>query len=189
MARPSKHDGVVYRRGDSEIWWMRYRDASDGRRRETTNTDDWDEAQRRLRERLCARDNRALEVVRRGEQLTFQDWSDSFMENYSKPPIRAPNTHEANERAMKHLQATFGSWRLVDVTGRHRAISESSAQETRPCEDKGRFSGAGNPQGHKRASGVPGIAPGAERGGEEEIPAGEPLCGRRVSGNDSLAIT
>ena len=107
------------------------------------------------------------------------------MENYSKPPIRAPKTQESNERAMKHLQATFGSWRLVDVTGRHRAISESSAQETRPCEDKGRFSGAGNPQDHKSASGVPGIAPGAERGGEEEIPAGEPLHGRRVSGNPS----
>jgi hypothetical protein len=39
-----------------------------------------------------------------------------FMENYSKPPIRAAKTHEANQRAMMHLQATFGSWRLVDVT-------------------------------------------------------------------------
>jgi integrase len=116
MARPSKHDGVVYRRGDSKIWWMRYRDVSGGRRLESTSTEDWDEAQRRLRERLHARDNRTLEVVRRGEQLTFQNWTDSFMENYSKPPIRAPKTHEANERAMKHLQATFGSWRLVDVT-------------------------------------------------------------------------
>jgi DNA-binding transcriptional regulator PaaX len=38
------------------------------------------------------------------------------MENYSKPPIRAQKTHEANERAMKHLRAMFGSWRLVDVT-------------------------------------------------------------------------
>ena len=86
------------------------------RRLESTNTDDWDETQRRLHERLHARDNRTLEVVRKGEQLTSQDWSDSFMENYSTPPIRAPKTHEANERAMKHLRATFGSWRLVDVT-------------------------------------------------------------------------
>ena len=69
-----------------------------------------------MRERLQARDNRTLEVVRRGEQLTFKDWTDSFMENYSKPPIRAAKTHEANERAMMHLQAIFGSWRLVDVT-------------------------------------------------------------------------
>ena len=97
------------------MWWMRYRDASGARRLESTNTEDWDEAQRRLRERLHARDNRTLEVVRRGEHLTFKDWTDSFMENYSKPPIRAHKTHEANERAMKHLQATFGSWRLVDV--------------------------------------------------------------------------
>jgi integrase len=116
MARPSKHDGVVYRRDDSKIWWMGYRDKSGGRHLESTGTEDWDEAQRRLRERLQARDNRTLEVVRRGEQLTFQDWADSFMENYSKPPIRAQKTHEANERAMKHLRATFGSWRMVDVT-------------------------------------------------------------------------
>ena len=116
MARPSKHDGVVYRRDDSKIWWIRYRDKSGDRHLESTGTEDWDEAQRRLRERLQARDNRTLEVVRRGEQLTFQDWADSFMENYSKPPIRAQKTHEANERAMKHLRATFGSWRLVDVT-------------------------------------------------------------------------
>lgn len=116
MARPSKHDGVVYQRGDSKIWWMRYRDKSGSRRLETTGTEDWDEAQQRLRERLQARDNRTLEVVRRGEQLTFKDWVAVFMENYSKPPIRAAKTHEANERAMKHLQAEFGSWRLVDVT-------------------------------------------------------------------------
>jgi len=116
MARPSKHDGVVYRRGDSKIWWMRYRDSSGSRHLESTNTEDWDEAQRRMRERLHARDDRTLEVVRRGEQLLFRDWAAVFMENYSKPPIRAAKTHEANERAMKHLQATFGTWRLIDVT-------------------------------------------------------------------------
>ncbi len=44
MARPSKHDGVVYRRGESKMWWMRYRDASGARRLESTNTEDWDEA-------------------------------------------------------------------------------------------------------------------------------------------------
>jgi hypothetical protein len=60
---------------------MRYRDASGSRRLESTGTEDWDEAQRRLRERLRARDNRTLEVVRRGEQLTFQNWTEYFMEN------------------------------------------------------------------------------------------------------------
>jgi len=85
MARPNKHDVGVYRRGDSKIWWMRYRDASGSRRLESTGTEDWDEAQRRLRERLQARYNRTLEVVRRGEQLFFRDWAAVFMENYSKP--------------------------------------------------------------------------------------------------------
>src|SRR5215469_15492184 len=116
MARPSKHDGVVYRRGGSKMWWMRYRDVSGVRRLESSNTEDWDEAQRRLRERLQARDNRTLEVVRRGEQLLFREWTAAFMENYSKPPIRAEKTHEANQRAMKHLEAVFGPWRLADVT-------------------------------------------------------------------------
>src|SRR5437762_9868633 len=100
MARPSKHDGVVYKRDDSSIWWMRYRDKTGRRRLESTHTEDWDEAQRRLRERLQARDNRTLEVVRRGEQLVFRDWAEVFMENYSQPPIRAEKTHEANGRAM-----------------------------------------------------------------------------------------
>jgi hypothetical protein len=61
---------------------MRYRDVSGVRRLETTNTEDWDEAQRRLRERLQARDNRTLEVVRRGEQLIFEDWAHIFMETW-----------------------------------------------------------------------------------------------------------
>ena len=69
MARPSKHDGVVYQRKDSKIWWMRYRDKSGCRRLESTQTDDWQEAQRQLRERLQARDNNTLDVVRKGEQL------------------------------------------------------------------------------------------------------------------------
>jgi integrase len=116
MARPVKHDGVVYRRGDSKVWWMRYRDSSGTRRLESTNTEDWDVAQRRMRERLQARDNRTLEVVRRGEQLVFRDWAAVFMENYSRPPIRSAKTHEANERAIKHLQTTFATWRLIDVS-------------------------------------------------------------------------
>lgn len=94
---------------------MRYRDTSGARHLESTGTDNWDDAQRRLRERLQARDNRTLEVVRRGEQITFKEWSAVFMENYSMPPFRAAKTHEANERAMKHL-ATFDSRRLIDIT-------------------------------------------------------------------------
>ena len=34
MARPKKHDGVLYRRG--RFWWMRYRDRDGTRRLEST---------------------------------------------------------------------------------------------------------------------------------------------------------
>jgi hypothetical protein len=81
MARPRKHDGVVYRRGDSSIWWMRYRDRDGRRRLESTNTTDWDEAQQQLRDRLNARDNNSLAILRKGKQLTFNQWADFFLHN------------------------------------------------------------------------------------------------------------
>jgi integrase len=115
MARPSKHDGVVYRRNDSNIWWMRYRDKSGCRRLESTHTEDWQEAQRQLRERLEARDNNTLYIVRKGEQVTFQEWVDFFLENYSKPPMRAAGTHVANKSALRTLIPMFGTMKLVDI--------------------------------------------------------------------------
>ena len=95
---------------------MVYRDRNGKRIRESTNTNDWQEAQRKLRERLQARDDKILDVVRKGEQLQFADWVDFFLENYSKPPIRAPKTHEANERAALHLKDAFGDRPVGDLT-------------------------------------------------------------------------
>lgn len=115
MARPRKHDGVVYRRNDSSIWWMRYRDKNGRRCLESTNTTDWDEAQRQLRERLQSRDSNTLEFIRKGKQLTFSELADFFLQNYSKPPIRAAKTHEANENALKTLKPAFGNSKLVDI--------------------------------------------------------------------------
>jgi integrase len=95
---------------------MRYRDRDGTRRRESTFTEDWQEAQKKLRDRLQARDGNILEVVRKGENLTFGEWADLFLENYSKPPIREPKTHVANQRAANHLKKVFATRRLVDVT-------------------------------------------------------------------------
>ena len=74
---------------------MVYRDRGGKRIRESTFTEDWQEAQKKLRERLQSRDDRILDVVRKGEQLQFSDWADFFLENYSKPPIRAEKTFGA----------------------------------------------------------------------------------------------
>lgn len=45
MARPRKHDGVVYRRRGTQFWWIRYWDRAGVRREEPTGTADWKEAQ------------------------------------------------------------------------------------------------------------------------------------------------
>lgn len=116
MPRARKYDGVVYRRTGTEIWWIRYRDRKGIARRESSQTADWQEASKKLRERLQARDDNLLEVVRKGETLAYEQWADFFLENYSKPPVRAAKTHEANGRCIKHLKAAFGISRLVDIT-------------------------------------------------------------------------
>ena len=116
MPRARKYDGVVYRRAGTEIWWIRYRDRKGIARRESSLTADWDDANKKLRERLQARDDNLLEVIRKGETLAYGQWADFFLENYSKPPVRAEKTHEANERCTKHLKAAFTMSRLVDIT-------------------------------------------------------------------------
>ena len=62
------------------------------------------------------RDDKILDVVRKGEQLQFTDWVDFFLENYSKPPIRAEKTNEANERTGLHLKQAFGQRSVSDIS-------------------------------------------------------------------------
>ena len=116
MPRARKYDGVVYKRAGTAIWWIRYRDRKGIARRESSQTGDWQEANKKLRERLQARDENLLEIVRRGETLSYGQWADFFLENYSRPPVRAEKTHNANERCTKHLKTAFGTSRLVDIT-------------------------------------------------------------------------
>jgi integrase len=115
MSRPVEHDGVVYRREGSKFWWICYRDRAGERQRESTFTEDWQEANKMLRTRLEARDGNVLQVVRKGESLSFGEWADFFLENYSKPPVRQPGTHFANLRCVQHLKKAFATRRLIDV--------------------------------------------------------------------------
>jgi integrase len=115
MARPVKHDGGLYKREGSKLWWMQYRDKNGIRRRESTLTGDWEQAQRILRERLQARDNNTLHALRRGQDLGFGEWSEFYLENFSRPPFRAQKTHEVNQRTLKHLRAVFENTKLADL--------------------------------------------------------------------------
>ena len=145
MARPSKHDGVVYQTKRQQIWWMRYRDKTGRRRLESTNTTDWDEAQRRLRERLQSRDNNTLDVVRKGKQLTFNEWADFFLENYSKPPIRAREDARGQRERAEDAETCVRTMKLAG----HRCDADRGAPATSaPAEE------ARSPQsGHRANSG------------------------------------
>ena len=96
---------------------MCYRERDGTRRKESTFTEDWNGANKKLRERLQARDGNILQIVRKGESITFGEWADLFLESYSKPPIREPKTHVANLRAANHLKKVFATRCLVNVTG------------------------------------------------------------------------
>jgi integrase len=115
MSRPVEHDGVVYRRQGSKFWWICYRDRTGKRQRESSFTEDWQQAHKMLRARLEARDGNVLQVVRKGERVSFGEWADSFLEIYSKPPLRQQGTHNANLRCIQHLKRAFATRRLIDV--------------------------------------------------------------------------
>src|SRR5258706_2127879 len=95
---------------------LRYRDKNGQRHEESTKTTDWKEAQKKLRERLQARDNNVLEIVHRGERTTVREWAELFLENYSKPPLRSRKTHESHQRAIRHLNQPFGDRKLTDLS-------------------------------------------------------------------------
>jgi hypothetical protein len=84
-----------------------------------------------LRERLQARDSNALDVIRKGEKLSLEQWADFFLENYSKPPVRAEKTHQVNLRVAKHLKNAFASRKLVDITADDIEITSVIAFEKR----------------------------------------------------------
>src|SRR5262249_46561971 len=116
MARPRNHDGRLFRKEESKFWWVDYRDRDGKRQRESTNTEDWKEAQKGLRESMQARNKTTLHLLKKGEQLPFAQWSEHFLEGFSKPPIRAPKTHLSYSRVARHLNNEFGGVLLVDLT-------------------------------------------------------------------------
>ena len=90
MARPRKHDGVICRRNDGNVWWMRYRDKDGSRRLESTKSTDWEEAQRQMRERLAARNNNSLEILRKGKKPYLNEWADFSCRTIPNPPFEQP---------------------------------------------------------------------------------------------------
>ena len=82
--------GVFLRKEESKVWWMDYRDRDGNRQRESTNTDDWEEAQRSLRETVAGPRQQYLAVAsQRRADSHSRNGRNTFLEAFSKPPFRA----------------------------------------------------------------------------------------------------
>jgi integrase len=84
--------------------------------RESAGTNDRQEAERFLRDRLDARDEGRLPTALRSKRLTFNQWADWFLERRSKPPYRSEGNHQQNLNALKFLRPVFGEMALSDIT-------------------------------------------------------------------------
>src|ERR1051326_2259035 len=62
-------------------------------------TEDWDEAQKRLRERLQARDHNTLPALRRGQDLTFGEWADFLSGEFLQASI--PGAEDARSESAR----------------------------------------------------------------------------------------
>jgi len=87
-----KHDGGQFRSDGSNFWWIHYRDRDGQRRPRTNKYRRLAGRQKQLRERLQAKDNKTLVLIRKGEELTVAQWADFFLEKFYKPPIRTEKT-------------------------------------------------------------------------------------------------
>ena len=114
--RPPKHGGTVYKRNDSDIWQVRYKDQKGEMIRESAATTDREQAERFLRDRLDARDEGRLSVLLGSKRLTFNEWADWFLEKRSQPPFRSEGNHQVNVNALKSLRPVFGETALSDIT-------------------------------------------------------------------------
>ena len=123
MARPLERDGAVYQRQGTNFWWMRYRDRNGILRKESTGVKDWQAANKKLRERLHARDGNILEIVRRGEALNFGQWADFFLENYSKPPIREQKSSTSTPSKILPPSRVRRSQSRYGIGGQYHAVS------------------------------------------------------------------
>ena len=114
--RPRNTSGSLYRRRDSRVWWMSYRDHNGKFRQESTGQREKGEAERVMRKRLVARDEGLLPSAAPGAGITFNEWADWFLANRSKPPFRSEQTHRHNLGALKFLRPRFGKNRLSEIT-------------------------------------------------------------------------
>ena len=116
MARPVKHDGGLYKREGSKIWWMRYRDkdgiASANRPLPKTGT-----KRKSASESVCKPETTTLCPRCAADRISLLGNGRIFIwrTSPSRHSARRRPT-EVNQRALKHLRKMFESTKLAELT-------------------------------------------------------------------------
>jgi hypothetical protein len=111
--------------------------------------------------------------------LSLEQWADFFLENYSKPPMRAEKTHQVNLRVAKHIKGAFGPRKLVEITADDIELYlRDRIRKTVRVKNRARLQANGSAQTNYGSSGAKGSQANAERGGAQKTPASQSLLGR-----------
>ena len=179
--RPSKHGGTVYKRNDSDIWQVRYKDQKGEMIRESAATTDREQAERFLRDRLDARDEGRLSVLLGSKRLTFNEWADWFLEKRSKPAI-SERGQSSSERQCSEISQT--GIRRDGLIGYHfrrgRKLSDGPASIATQNTNQTRNQIGRPDQTRDGAPGASGLDAYPERRGEAETARDESVCCGRV---------
>ena len=141
------------------------------RQRESTVTEDWDEAQTHPQRALASpgQQHSAL-AAPRARDLTFGEWADFYLENFSTPPFRAPKTHEVNQRAMKHLRGVFEKTKLADLTADDIEMYLRERLKQRVQVKTGEWiRREAHAEGNNSSPGIASVAAHVERGRAQEV--------------------
>ncbi len=105
----------LYRRKDSAYWWMAF--AVNGKTyRSSTGEEKKRKAERKMEQRMEEARKGFYPAMHDARRLTFDEWANTFLEMYSRPPFRAEKTYAYHKNNIKQLSRTFAGCRLVEIT-------------------------------------------------------------------------
>jgi len=130
----------LYKRPDSDIWWITYTTADGRRVRESTKTADWDTAKRTLDDKR-GRLARGEVLVPRLDRVTYDEARNDLRAYYESYKTR--DLAEADGR-LKHLDAFFNGRRLAAIGEDAVTAYVASRQAAKPTEDGATTPGAAN---------------------------------------------
>ena len=114
MARPVKHDGGLYKRTGSKIWWMRYRDKDGNRQRESTLPKTG--AKRRDASESDCKPGTTTHCRRcAAGRISHLGSGRLFTWKISPAPRSARRRHTRLTSALKHLRGIFENTTLASV--------------------------------------------------------------------------